>query len=145
MYYLYGFLLLIAIIVLIAVPYSLVLEKRRKREIERIFGGRQKLDERDFYETYFRHKNVPFFVVQRIRQILEDELDADLSRLSPEDDFSGNLSFFWDYEVDAEFYILNEIEKEFEIKIGDAEAASRTRTVEDLIDLVWEKVREKDA
>ncbi len=74
-----------------------------------------------------------------MRKILEDELDADLSRLSVEDDFSQNLSFFWAYDSMADVEIVTRLEEEFRIKITDAEAG-RTHTVEDIVNLVWNKL-----
>ena len=90
------FLIIIGIIVAISIPIAIIGEKRKRREISRVFRGRQELDERSFYEKYFEEKGIPFFVVQKVRGILEDVLDADLSRLSAEDDFSKNLNFFLD-------------------------------------------------
>jgi acyl carrier protein len=71
-------------------------------------------------------------------------LHADLSRLAAEDDFKKNLSFFWQFESVADVEIVVRIEEEFEISITDYEA-ERTQTVEELVNLVWQKVRQRAA
>jgi acyl carrier protein len=83
-------------------------------------------------------------VVSKVRKILEDELYADLSRLAAKDDFSKNLSFFWQFESVANVEIVVRIEEEFEISIADPEA-EQTQTVEELVNLVWRKVRQRAA
>ncbi len=132
--------LTIAIIAVIAIPLGLWQARAKRKKIEKAFANRRPLDERAFYERYFESRGVPFFVASRVRKILEDELDADLSRLSVEDDFSRNLNFFWDYDSMVDVEIVTRLEEEFRIKITDAEAG-QTRTVEDIVNLVWNKLR----
>jgi acyl carrier protein len=67
-----------------------------------------------------------------------------MSRLSAEDDFSKNLNFFWQYDSMADVEIVVRLEKEFDIKITDVEA-ERTKTVEDLVNLVWLKLQQRAA
>jgi acyl carrier protein len=130
----------IAILAAIAIPLGLWQERTKRKKIEEAFADRQPLDERAFYERYFESRGVPFFVVSKVRKILEDELDADLSRLSVEDDFSKNLSFFWHYDSMASVEIVERLEEEFRIKITNTEAG-QTHTVEDIVNLVWSKLR----
>lgn len=132
--------LAIAITAVIAIPLGLWQTRAKRKKIEETFGNRQPLDEREFYERYFESRGIPFFVVSKVREILEDELNADLSRLSVEDDFSRNLSFFWEYDSMADVEIVTRLEEEFRIKITNAEA-EQTRTVEDIVNLVWSKLR----
>ena len=139
-----SFLLFFAVVILIGIPIAIWTAKAKKKKIEEAFAGRPPLDERTFYETYFESRGVPFFVVSKVRQILESELGADLSRLSAADDFSRNLSFFWDYESAAAVEIVVRLENEFEIKITDAEA-QQTTTIDDIVNLVWLKVRQRAA
>jgi acyl carrier protein len=143
MFYVYVFLAFIAGIIILSIPLGIIGDRELKRKIEEVFGGRQSLDERDFYEKYFAAKGVPFFIVKKIREILEEVLDADLSRLSAEDDFSKNLSFFWEEDSLADVEILEKIEEEFDIKISDEEAACLC-TIDEIVDTVWRKVRGKD-
>jgi acyl carrier protein len=135
---------LIGLLVVVGIPIWIWQTRAKTKKIENVFAGRQPLDERTFYETYFESRRVPFFVVNQVRQILEEELSADLSRLSATDDFAHNLSFFWDYESAASVEIVVRLENEFDIKITDPEA-ERTTTIDGLIDLVWLKVRERAA
>lgn len=135
---------LIAVIVVIGTPIWLWQYRARRKKIEEVFGKRQALDERTFYEKYFESQGVPFVVVTRVRKILEEELHADLSGLVAEDDFKKNLSFFWQFESMADVEIVVRLEEEFEIKISDAEA-EHTHTVADLVNLVWSKVSQRAA
>jgi acyl carrier protein len=68
-------------------------------------------------------------------------LDADLSFLKDSDDFSRNLSFFWDFDSMTNVELVQEIEKRFGIHISDQEAEA-TRTVRQLVDLVQAKRRQ---
>lgn len=115
-----------------------------ERKIENVFGGRENLDDEEFYNKYFKAKGVPFFITQKIRKILSEEFEVDLSRLSAEDDFSKNLSFFWEWDSAYDVEIVETIEEEFEIKLTHEELQEQFRTVDGIVDLVWKKVREKE-
>lgn len=67
-----------------------------------------------------------------------------MSRLHVEDDFSKNLSFFWDFDSLASAEILIAIEEHFQIKIADSEA-EKTRTVYELVRLVSDKIGKPSA
>lgn len=134
----------IGVLILIFTPYAIYVERKRKRVIENSFAGREALDEMTFYERYFQAQGVPFFIVLKVRKILEETLEADLSRLRAEDDFTKNLSYFFQYDSWASIEIVERLEEEFAIKITDAEAA-RTHTVEEIINLVWLKLSERAA
>jgi acyl carrier protein len=114
------------------------------KKLDAAFAGREPLDEHTFYETYFQSRGVPSDVVATIRRILEEEFDLDLSRLSAEDDFARNLSFVVDYgSLDAVEVVIR-LEEEFGIKITDAEA-QHTTTVEGIVNLVCDKLRQRGA
>lgn len=145
MFYLYIFLALIAGLVIISVPLGILGDNLRNKELEEIFGNRQRLDERDFYERYFESQGIPFYVVKKIREILEEILDADLSRLSAEDDFSKNLNFFWQDDSLADVEIFEKIEEEFDIKFHQSDFENlKTLTVSDIVNIVWQKIRERE-
>ncbi len=144
MYWLTQIALLLGLVIVIGIPIWLWQSKAKRKKIEETFGDRQTLDERTFYERYFQSRGVPFFVVSKVRQILEEELEADMSRLSAEDDFSKILSFFWKYDSMADVEIVVRLEKEFDIKITDAES-EQTKTVDDLVNLVWLKLQQRAA
>ena len=144
LYWLGQLALLVAILIVTAIPIWLWESRAKKARIEAAFAHREPIDERTFYERYFQSRGVPAFVVIKVREVLEYELEADLSRLSADDDFTRNLSFFWDYDSLANVKIVEHLEEEFRIKITDAEA-ERTHTVADIVNLVWLKLRERAA
>ena len=111
---------------------------QRKRKLERAFAGRASLGSEQFYEAYFKERGIPFHIVSGVRSILEELLSADLSRLVDSDDFSKNLSFFWDFDSMADVEIVCALEERFAIKISDAEA-EQTKTIADIVDLVHSK------
>jgi acyl carrier protein len=144
MYVLLQIVLMVVIVIVAAIPFVRLRERWRRKKIEEVFADRQRLDERAFYERYFQSRGIPFFVVSKVRAILEEELRTDLSRLSAGDDFKKNLSFFWQYDSMADDEIVSRLEEEFNIKITDVEAG-KTNTVDDLVNLVWLKVQQRTA
>ncbi len=130
---------IVAALILIAIPMAIRDRKIRQRKIDAAFADRAPLDEPTFYSRYFMARGVPEFIVVQVRRILEDELGADLSRLSAEDDLTKNLSFFFEHDSLAGVAIVERLEEEFHIKISDAEA-TKTHTVKDIVNLVWIKL-----
>ena len=118
--------------------------RAKRRKIEKAFSGREALLPEQFYERYFAAKGVPFEVANGVREVLTEQLDADLSRLIDADDFSKNLSFFWSFDSMASVEIVIALENKFSIKIEDVEA-ERARTVGDIIQLVCEKIKASHA
>jgi len=114
----------------------------KKKKIEKAFADRPQQSPTDFYASFFRSTGIPEHVVVGVRNILEEQLDADLSRMVDSDDFSKNLSFFWEFDSMADVEVVCALEQEFQIKITDEEAAN-AQTVRDIVDLVWRKVKEK--
>ena len=115
-----------------------------KKKLEAAFAGREPLDDQTFYEVYFRSRGVPADVVVKVRRILEEEFDVDLSRVSAEDDFASNLSFIADYGSLDAVEVVMRLEEEFGIEISDAEA-ERSTSVEGIVNLVWNKLRPREA
>ena len=76
-----------------------------------------------------------------VKKVLEAQLDTDLSRMVDSDDFSNNLSFFWDFDSMADVEVVCALEQEFKIKITDEEAEN-SQTVREIVELVWRKVKE---
>ena len=117
---------------------SIFQSKLVKDKLDEAFTGREPLGDSSFYEKYFAASGVPQFVVVKVRRILEEEFDVDLSRLSAADDFAKNLSFVADYSsLDAVEVVLR-LEEDFGIEISDAEA-EQTTTVEGIIKMVSKK------
>lgn len=132
---------LAGIAVVTFVIWSVRRESRAKeKKVQEAFAGRESLTPAAFYDRYFLGQGVAPEVVSGIRKILEEQLAADMSRLRAEDDFSKNLSFFWDFDSMADVEIVLAIEEHFQIKITDPEA-ERTHTVSELVQLVSSKVR----
>lgn len=112
----------------------------KENKIKEAFAGRLPLTAEEFYERYFSNRGIPPEIAVGIRKVLEEQLGADMSCLQAEDDFSKNLSFFWDFDSMADVEIVVALEKHFGIKISDAEA-EKAHTVSQLVHLVAEKVR----
>ncbi|MEC5218630.1 acyl carrier protein [Actimicrobium sp. GrIS 1.19] len=112
---------------------------RKAKKVEAAFAGRESLAPDQFYERYFRGKGVSIDVVNGVRAILEAQLGADMSRLADTDDFSRNLSFFWDFDSMASVEIACALEERFAITITDEEAEF-TKTVGDIVGLVTRKI-----
>lgn len=136
---------IIIFFIVISIPLIIFADWRRKKNLENAFGDRQHLDERDFYEKYFQEKDIPFYVVRRVRKILEDILDADFSKLSAEDDFYKNLNFFWQDDSLAEVEMIEAFEEEFEIKFEQADFDRlESFSINDIVELIWRKIRKKN-
>jgi len=129
-----------AIAVVAFIVWSVRSERQSKdKKVQETFAGRDSLAPEEFYDRYFLGLGVASEVVVGVRKILEEQLDADMSRLRAEDDFSKNLSFFWDFDSMADVEIVLAIEAHFQIKITDSEA-QKTHTVSELVQLVSSKV-----
>lgn len=129
---------IVAAVVLMAVLVRMD-SSRKAKKVEAVFAGRESLVPDQFYERYFRDKGVSIDVVNGVRAILEEQLGADMSRLADTDDFSRNLSFFWDFDSMANVEIVCSLEERFAITITDEEAES-TKTVGDIVGLVTRKI-----
>ena len=66
----------------------------KKEQLDRIFAGREPLDDRGLWEQYFHQHGVAPDTVAKVRRILSEILEADLSRIRDTDDFSKELAFF---------------------------------------------------
>ena len=131
-------------IAIFAVVLSRSETRKRNRKFEAVFSGRERLAVDQFYEKYFKDNGVPLRVVAGVRKILEEQLLADMSRLTDTDDFSKNLNFFFYFDSMADVEIACALEKEFVINISDDEA-EKTKTINDIVQLVCRKLEVKDA
>ncbi|MFP3755811.1 Acyl carrier protein [compost metagenome] len=132
--------ILAGIAVAVILAWTVRRESRAKeRKISEAFAGRESLPSEALYDRYFLGLGIKPEVVLGIRKILEEQLGADMSRLRAEDDFSQNLSFFWDFDSMASIEIVLALEAHFQIRIADTEA-EKTRTVSELVQLVSAKV-----
>lgn len=133
--------MILVAVAVVALAVTLVrLESGKKRKmIEEAFSGRERLRSAQFYVRYFKEQGISFHIVDGVRTILEKILVADLSRLTVEDDFSRNLSFFWDFDSMADVEIVLALEGTFGIEISSSEAEN-ARTVHDIVNMVHRKL-----
>jgi len=130
---------IVAAIAIFRLPRNEAAEK--KKMIEEAFADRLQQSPTDFYAAFFKTAGVPEEVVVGVRKVLEEQLDADLSRMVDSDDFSKNLSFFCDFNSMADVEVVCALEQKFKIKITDKEAEN-SQTVREIVELVWRKVKE---
>ena len=129
----------IIILVIVAFLWGKADDKNREVEIDKIFEGRTSLSPREFYQKYYSNQAVPENTVLDIINILEEELETDLSRLIPSDDFSDNLRYLFEFDSMADVGVVESVEQKFSIKITDSEAEN-IKTINDLIVFVSNKV-----
>jgi acyl carrier protein len=130
------------VVVIVLIAISLLIKKEdkcREVEIDKIFEGRIKLTPDEFYEEYYNDKGIPKYIILDILKLLEDELEADLSRLIPDDDFSKNLRYLFEFDSMADVEIIESIETKFSITISDTEAEN-IKTINDLVLFVKNRV-----
>ena len=135
-----GYLLAFALLIyLLAGPIARAEKAKKLKTIEDRFGSRGSLAPDEFFERYFAEPRYRREIVLGIRETLEQILDSDLAFLRDSDDFSENLSFFWDFDSMANVELIQALEDRFKIKIEDDDA-EQTKTVRQLIDLVHAKI-----
>ena len=115
--------LLIGVFLVFGIPIWIYESRDKRKKYRAAFGGREPLDEQAFYESHFQTRGVPVDVVVKVKRVLEDVLNDDLSRLRAEDDFNHNLSFFFQYDSMASLEIVERLEEEFSISISNEEAS----------------------
>jgi|ERR1035437_2574813 acyl carrier protein len=108
-------------------------ERKNKQErLDRVFAGREPLDDTQLWERYFRQYDVAPATVARIRQTFSEILGVGFSRIRDTDDFSKELAFFWDFDSLADVELIEALEKQFGIAITDAEAEAM-KTLRDIV------------
>ena len=120
---------LIAVMIAALVAFDVT---RRRRKVQAAFANRPVLTDQQFFETYFLSRDVPAQVCSGVRRVLQEQLGADMSRLSAEDDFTKNLKFFFDFDSMVNVEIVLGLEREFGIKLSDEEA-QKMHTVKEIV------------
>jgi len=92
-----------------------------------------------FWQKCFEPRGIALETVVRIMRILSDILEVDLRRIRARDDFSKELSFFWDLDSLADLKIVHALAEEFKIPISDGEAEAM-KTVRDIVFCVHGKI-----
>lgn len=111
----------------------------KQGEVDRIFAGREPLDDVQLWERCFRPRGVAFDTVVRIRRILCDILEVDLFLIRARDELVEKLSFLWDLDSLADLKIVHALAEEFRITISDAEAEAM-KSLLDMVLLVHAKI-----
>jgi hypothetical protein len=109
---------------------SPLIPSREEREFHRRLRERPKLNDDEFYETYFAAANVPREVPVRLRRLLENEIGLDLGGVHPDD----NLTWA-DSELDFAD-VLYLVEDEFHVAIRIEGFAFEDCTLGSLVQLI---------
>ena len=128
----------IAVLTLTVVAWLFFEKRRMKREIENIFRDRPSLSDNDFYAVFFQDSGISCEIVSGVREVIAEELNVDVTRMTPNDDFSCNLRFLLDNDSMIDVALIEGLEKRFKITILDKEAEN-TKTIHDIIALVHRK------
>jgi acyl carrier protein len=118
--------------------YLFITHKQFLAKCEAAFHGRTPLTPDEYYEAYFGKSGIPKEIPVRVRRIFEEHFDADFSRLKDDDDFTKELSFFWDYDSFVDVEIVLALEEEFGIEISDKEA-TEMKSVRAIVETIWKK------
>ena len=130
------------VVVIVLIATTLLIKKdvkNREVEIDKIFEGRSTLSPVEFHEKYYRDKGIPKYITLDILKLLEENLETDLSRLRPDDDFSKNLRYLLEFDSMADVEIIESIESKFSVTISDTEAEN-IKTINDLVLFVSNRV-----
>ena len=111
----------------------------KQRELDHLLAGREPFDDVKIWERCFRPRGVTFDTVRRVRRILCDILEVDLSLIRAKDSLSKELAFLWELDSLADLKIVHSLEEEFKITISDAEAEAM-KTLLDMITAVHGKI-----
>ena len=129
------------LIVVVSLAVTASRTRTYQRTLEKLFEGRSPQTPQQFHDRYFAAKGIPFFVTSGVVKVLENELQADLSRLAADDDFAGNLAFLRGKLEHPETMLS--LEKVFEVTISESDVHEMGTTVEDVVLVVWRTLNKK--
>ena len=104
-----------------------------------LLANRESLDDAEIWRRGLKGHGIALDTVMRIMRILSEVLEVNLCRIRARDDFSKELSFFWDIDSLADLKIMHALEVEFGVTISDGEAASM-KTLRDIVLGVHRKI-----
>ena len=130
----------IAVAVIIGILLAKHQSRYRRTRLSTLFTGRIPLTGEQLYTQYFRPLGVRPDIPEKVRRILEEKVDADLSMLKDTDDFSKELSFFWEMDSMADVEAVIAFEEEFSIKISDVESQNM-KTFRDMVMTIDRKIK----
>lgn len=128
----------ISVLILIVTAWLFFEKRRMNRDVENIFRDRPSLSDNDFYAAFFQDSGISCEIVYGVREVLAKELNVDVTRMIPNDDFSRNLRFLLDNDSMIDIALIEGLEMRFNITILDKEAEN-TKTIYDIIALVHRK------
>jgi acyl carrier protein len=112
----------------------------KQGQLDLLLAGRDPYDDPTIWERCFRAHGVTLDTVIRIRRILNDILEVDLSLMRARESlFTKELSFLWDLDSLADLKIMHALEVEFNIAISDAEAEAM-KSLRDIVLAVHAKI-----
>lgn len=130
----------IAVLLLLGYIIVLVTDKATKRKLANITQGRAPHTDDGFYDQFFASSDVPRDIVTKVRSIFRDNIPADISAVTADDDFSEDFRLIWMLDSMADVEILVGLEKAFGITIEDSEAEN-IKSIRNVVDLVWRKLQ----
>ncbi len=130
----------IAVIAIVGILFEKHQARCKRKRLSTLFAGRTPLTGEQLYAQYFESLGVRSDIPQKVRSILEGNVDADLSKLKDTDDLSKDLSFFWAMDSMADVETIVAFEKEFGMKISDGEA-EKMKTLRDMVMTIDRKIK----
>ena len=116
------------------------IDRRAKRKLANLTQGRAPQTDDAFYNQFFASSGVPRDIVTKVRSIFRDNIPADISAVTADDDFSKDFRLIWMLDSMADVEILVSLEKAFGITIEDSEAEN-IKSIRNVVDLVWRKLQ----
>lgn len=115
-------------------------DDRTRRKIAKLTKDRTSPNDNAFYDQFFAGSGVPRDIVTKVRSIFRDNIPADISAVTADDDFSKDFRLIWMLDSMADVEILVSLEKAFGITIEDSEAEN-IKSIRNVVDLVWRKLQ----
>ncbi len=116
----------------------------RARHLSRVFSGRPTRTDEQLYRDFFTNTTSNSDLPAIARRVLAEELDADLARIEPGDDFAGNLRFLLAFDSMADVAVIEGLEKTFGIRFSADEAAD-LHTFGQIVSAIASKAKSNEA
>lgn len=101
------------------VVYFVMRRRERERVLNSVYLSTAKISEEQYFQDYFRDGPVSRPIVSKVVRILSEEIRIDFLRISPDEQFSGELSRIIEAEdlIDTQY----RLEEEFDYNWTDSE------------------------
>ena len=130
---------LLGLIIGASAAFVILFERVQRGRVRRHMSGRVPLSDEEFRANFFPASWTE--VASKVRQIIGEAIDIDMSRAHPSDQFVKDLRID-DLDSLASVEIVMKVEEEFGITVTDDEAQSIS-TIEQLVNLVASKLDPK--